>query len=93
MELLRIECLLQPALRKEDHGLVLGSTWLEGRALGLSQVLSSFRGISLKVVHVPTIESSQGAAHCAMCFLCITSLQHPCKIEIMSPFKMSKLRL
>lgn len=87
MELIRIECSLQPAQREGAPGLGLVSTWSgpEGRAPGLGKALKSFQCIPLQVLHMPVTERAQGARHCAKCFPSIISSQHPYKIDITSP--------
>lgn len=96
MELIRIECSLQPALREGARGLVPGSTWsgLEGRAVALGKALDCLPRIYLKVSSVPVIRSLQGTRHLVKCFPHLISSQHPCKNGSYVPiFKMSTLRL
>ena len=85
VELIRIECSLQLALREGAGGQVPGSTWsgLEGSYPGPDKALNSFSAPLPRSCMCPLSGAHRCQALC--CFSCIISSQHPCKIEITSP--------
>lgn len=85
VELIRIECSLQLALREGAGGQVPGSTWsgLEGPDPGPGKALSSFSAPVPRPCLCPLSGACRRQARCW--FSCIISSQHPCRIEITSP--------
>ena len=85
VELIRIECSLQLALREGAGGQVPGSTWsgLEGPYPGPDKALNSFSAPLPRSCMCPLSGAHRCQALC--CFSYTISSQHPCKIEIISP--------